>query len=128
MSDDTICTVMQKFKFDAAHYLPYHMGKCATMHGHSWTGIVFMRGKIGGHGCMVVDFTHIKRVLGEWVEKKLDHKVLNDSLPMESPTCEMLARWLFSKLKINLNGLSTTCKLVAVEIWESENSGARYEA
>jgi 6-pyruvoyltetrahydropterin/6-carboxytetrahydropterin synthase len=34
----------KEFRFEAAHQLPYHDGKCARLHGHSWHGVVYVAG------------------------------------------------------------------------------------
>ena len=61
---------------------------------------------------MVTDFTLIKRD----IEKALDHKNLNDVLPM-NPTAENIARWICDHVE--------NCYKVSVQ--ESEGNVAIYE-
>ena len=61
---------------------------------------------------MVTDFTLIKRD----IEKALDHKNLNDVLPV-NPTAENIARWICDR----------TPNAYKVEVWESEMNMAAYE-
>ena len=61
---------------------------------------------------MVIDFTHIKRV----VKDQLDHRNLNEVLPF-NPTAENIARWICDQLP--------TC--YKVEVQESEGNTAIYE-
>ena len=61
---------------------------------------------------MVIDFSHIKRV----VKDQLDHRNLNEVLPF-NPTAENIARWICDQLP--------TC--YKVEVQESEGNTAIYE-
>jgi len=119
-------TIYKEFRFEAAHRLPHHDGKCARLHGHSWVGRVDVSSHSlateGSQQGMVMDFGEIKGYLKPLVDNFLDHYYLNESLGMESPTSEEVARWVFEQLeKAGMPGL------VAVEIQETCTSGARYE-
>ena len=61
---------------------------------------------------MVVDFSHIKRI----VKDQLDRRNLNEVLPF-NPTAENIARWICDQLP--------TC--YKVEVQESEGNTAIYE-
>lgn len=115
----------KKFRFEAAHRLPHHDGKCARLHGHSWNGAVIVRGpalqKAGPKQGMLLDFGEISKPVNELVESKLDHHFLNDTLPLSNPTSEEVARWMFNELKPRLPDL------VAVVIEETCTSACRYE-
>lgn len=119
-------TIYKEFRFEAAHRLPHHDGKCARLHGHSWVGRVYVRGQklieSGPKQGMVMDFGDIKGYLKPIVEEFLDHHYLNESLGLENPTSEEVARWVFERLETaGMPGLS------AVEIRETCTSGARYQ-
>lgn len=118
-------TIYKEFRFEAAHKLPHHDGKCQRLHGHSWVGRVYIKGNelipTGTKQGMVMDYGEIKQYLKPWVEKYLDHHYLNETLELESPTSEEVARWLYHQLeRVGLLGL------YAVEIQETCTSGARY--
>lgn len=99
----------KRFTFEAAHRLPNHDGKCRRLHGHSWAAIVELGGSAlhdtGPKQGMVVDYSDIKGAVGPLVEEYLDHHYLNETLEMENPTSEQIARWLFGKIKIRVPGL-----------------------
>lgn len=101
-------------KFDAAHYLPNHPGKCSNMHGHSWQIEVTVKSKNLKDG-MILDFDKVKKVLKEIVH---DHCLLNDIIP--NPTAENLAQYYYEKIKQKISGLTK------VTVWESTSSGAAY--
>lgn len=118
-------TIYREFRFEAAHRLPYHQGKCQRLHGHSWVGRVYVESdrliETGPEQGMVMDFGEIKAYLDPIVEDFLDHYYLNETTGLESPTSEAIARWVFEKLEAaGLRGLQ------AVEIRETCTSGARY--
>lgn len=100
----------KKFTFEAAHILPHHDGKCGRLHGHSWGGSVLVTSDklqaFGPKQGMVIDYGEIKAVLSPIIEMYLDHHFLNDSLGLENPTSEEIARWLFKRLQPMLPGLS----------------------
>ena len=125
-------TIRKSFTFEAAHELPHHRGKCSQLHGHSYTLTVELRGaKIdhttdgipnSQHG-MLTDYGDISAVLDPYIIQNLDHKFLNKSLNLISPTAEAIAYHVYQDLKT-----STLAKLLwAVEIQETASSMARYE-
>jgi 6-pyruvoyltetrahydropterin/6-carboxytetrahydropterin synthase len=118
-------SLTKEFKFEYAHKLKHHDGACARLHGHSGVGRVFLRGnrlhEEGPKQGMIIDFADVKNVLNPVVAAFLDHQYLNDSLQMDSPTAENIARWLYDKLKPLIP------ELVAVEIDETCTSSCRYE-
>jgi 6-pyruvoyltetrahydropterin/6-carboxytetrahydropterin synthase len=70
---------------------------------------------------MLVDFGDVSKALNPILEHHLDHYFLNETLPLENPTSEALARWLFEQLQPALPGLA------AVVIEETCTSACRYE-
>jgi 6-pyruvoyltetrahydropterin/6-carboxytetrahydropterin synthase len=99
----------KSFRFEAAHHLPYHMGLCARVHGHSWQITVAVAGtKLGtyksGSDSMLLDYGDIKSVVQPIVNEYLDHWDLNVTTGLESPTSEALAVWLWGKLGKSFTG------------------------
>jgi 6-pyruvoyltetrahydropterin/6-carboxytetrahydropterin synthase len=115
----------KEFRFEAAHELPYHDGKCARLHGHSWRGVVYVSGaaliQSGHKSGMVMDYGDIKAFLQPLLDDYLDHHFLNKTTGLENPTSEELARWIFEQLE--QNGLSG---LLAVRIDETCTSTCVY--
>jgi 6-pyruvoyltetrahydropterin/6-carboxytetrahydropterin synthase len=93
----------KKFRFEAAHKLPYHDGKCSRLHGHSWHGVVYVAGDTlvaeGAKQGMVMDYGDITKCLKPLLDDYLDHYYLNESLGLESPTSEEVAAWIYGKLE-----------------------------
>lgn len=114
----------KKFRFEASHRLPHHDGKCARLHGHSWNGELIVQGeKLHSDGAkqgMLIDYADIKKVLEPLIDNKLDHHHLNDSLPLESPTSENIAKYIYDYIKPKLP------ELIAVRIEETCTSSCTY--
>jgi 6-pyruvoyltetrahydropterin/6-carboxytetrahydropterin synthase len=111
--------IRRHFRFEAAHVLPFHPGKCARMHGHSYRLEVAVRGPLQTDGPargMVEDFDAIKRIVHAAAIDPLDHQTLNDFI--ENPTAERIALWMWERLETDLPGLD---ELV---LWETSNSCA----
>ena len=87
--------VTKRFRFEAAHHLPGYPGKCARPHGHGYRLEVTVEGPVGEDG-LVMDFYDLKRVVEERVIARLDHRDLNDLLPL--PSAEHVAAWIWNEL------------------------------
>jgi 6-pyruvoyltetrahydropterin/6-carboxytetrahydropterin synthase len=112
-------TIRKIFRFEAAHVLPFHAGKCSRMHGHSYRLEVGVRGPIRTEGPargMIEDFDEIRRIVRETAIDSLDHTTLNDFI--ENPTAEHIVMWIWKRLESALSGLD---ELV---LWETANSCA----
>ncbi len=122
-------TITKEFKFEAAHKLERHDGKCARLHGHSWKARVILQGvtvrENGPKTGMLIDFGEVKAAVEPLVEQYLDHHYLNETLGCEHPTSEFVAHWLFNRLEVYTFGSLT--KLVAVEVDETCTSSCRFE-
>ena len=112
------------FTFEASHQLEYHDGKCANLHGHSYTMVVELSSAClqttGPKQNMVMDFQDISKVVKALLKSHLDHHHLNHSLGTDSPTAEYIAQWTFNKLHSSLP------LLTAVEIRETASSSVTY--
>jgi len=114
----------KQVKFEAAHMLPQHDGKCARLHGHSWLAVLILESMEleaeGPKAGMVMDFGDVSGAIKPILDEKLDHHYLNDTLPLTHPTSEAIARWLFDELKPSLS------LLVAVRVHETCTSSCEY--
>ncbi len=111
--------IRKHFRFEAAHVLPFHPGKCARMHGHSYRLEVAVSGDLQAAGPargMVVDFDTIAQIVRREAIEPLDHSPLNDTI--DNPTAERIALWIWERLAPHLEGLD---ELV---LWETANSCA----
>jgi 6-pyruvoyltetrahydropterin/6-carboxytetrahydropterin synthase len=118
--------IFKEFRFEAAHILPRHGGKCSRLHGHSWVGRVYIKGhhlqETGSSQGMIMDYGDIKKYLQPLLDEYLDHYYLNDTTGLENPTSEAIAKWIYQQLEAaHLPGL------YAVEIRETCTSGTTYK-
>ncbi len=95
------------FTFEAAHSLPtFPEGhKCHRLHGHSFKVAVEVAGAMEPADGVLIDYADIKAAYTPLV-KRLDHYYLNEIEGLENPTAELLARWIWDRLKPSLPLLS----------------------
>ncbi len=121
-------TVVKEFTFDSAHYLPWHKGKCQTMHGHTYRLQIGVRGGIDEDG-LVIDFSDLKRLVNALIVNQLDHKNLNEvelkDFPCESPTAENMVKWIVEQLEEEINGHNGLV-LAFVRLYETPTSYAEW--
>ena len=117
--------VTVKTGFAAAHQLRLYDGKYENLHGHNWTAQVSVEAdKLDPIG-VCIDFVKLK-VMVEKNLSELDYHNINEVPPFDeqNPSAENIARWLFLKLKVEVNTNLTRVK--RVEIFEMEGCGASY--
>ncbi len=99
--------IYKEFRFEAAHLLPNvppgH--KCGRLHGHSWKGVIHVAGEIDPQSGWIMDYGEIKKIFAP-LFGQLDHHYLNDIPGLENPTSEVLAKWIWDRLKPDLPQLS----------------------
>lgn len=89
--------VSKEFTFDAAHHLHNYEGKCKNLHGHTYKvvlGISSFTDDIG----IAIDFGDIKKIWKEQIEIYLDHRYLNETLPLMNTTAENMVVWIYEKM------------------------------
>ena len=113
--------VFKEFSFDSAHFLPnVPLGhKCREMHGHTYRLVVYLEGPIDEKKGWVIDFAELKEIVRA-ILADVDHKCLNNLPELENPTCELLAKWLWARLKKALPGLKN------IILHETYTSGVIY--
>ncbi|HVJ21745.1 MAG TPA: 6-carboxytetrahydropterin synthase QueD [Polyangiaceae bacterium] len=95
--------LLKELRFEAAHRLPNvppgH--KCSRLHGHSFKVELALYGAVNEQTGWFIDFGEIDRI---WqpVYDVLDHHYLNEVEGLENPTSEILARWIWNRLKPQL--------------------------
>lgn len=110
----------KQFRFEAAHSLPGHHGKCARLHGHSYQLEVTLRGPIKHapgvtDDGMVMDFDDLSALVRQAVLERLDHQDLNEVTGIRT-TAENLAHWIWDALL--QAGLPETL-LYRICLWET---------
>jgi len=113
--------LIKAFTFEAAHLLPnVPVGhKCRRLHGHSYRIEIKVEGEIDPESGWLIDYADLKTAF-EPLWKQLDHYYLNEIEGLENPTSEMLAVWIWTRLKPVLPLLSE------VEVHETCTSRCTY--
>ena len=94
-------SITKQFKFEAAHSLPHHDGKCQNLHGHSYVLEVTVTGPLATTGSstgMIMDFNDFSTLVQQEIIDQWDHQFLNDLLPFAT-TAEHLAQECFARLE-----------------------------
>jgi len=114
--------IWKEFRLEAARLLPYVPDghKCKRLHGHSFCVRVYVEGELDPELAWVVDFADITEAR-EPLRRQPDHYYLNDIEGLENPTSEVLARWIWARLKPTLPILSR------VDVSETCTSGCSYQ-
>lgn len=115
----------KEFTFDSAHHLHNYVGKCQSLHGHTYRLQVAMLGKPDERG-IIIDFADMKRMTTEHILKPLDHRYLNEALPLMNTTAENMVVWIYEQLAQALQdeGWSPRVKLHEIRLWETPSSYA----
>ena len=113
--------IFREFTFEAAHRLPNvpEGHKCQRLHGHSYKVIVHVEAPVDPETGWVMDFGDLKKAFKP-LEARLDHYYLNDIEGLGNPTSEVLASWIWERLKPTLPALS------ALTVRETCTSGCTY--
>lgn len=95
------------FQFEAAHLLPNlpQDHKCRRLHGHSFKAEVAVSGECDPQLGWVMDYAEITRIFKP-IWEQLDHRYLNEIPGLENPTSEVLAVWIWERLKPHLPQLT----------------------
>ena len=133
--------IAKDFRWEMAHRLQCHKGKCFNLHGHSYKMQVEFEGDVDKDTGMVIDYFDVKDIVGPLVEE-LDHTTIisdKDQLLLEKiselnsnhvivpyeTTAENLVGYFLDKIrKKKLPELITKIK---VRVCETENSYAEDE-
>lgn len=113
--------VWRRFRFEAAHWLPKvppgH--PCGRLHGHGFEVVLHANQDLGSAD-MGIDQDGLA-VLWAPLGAKLDHACLNDLPGLDCPTSEVLARWIWQRLKPRQPELSW------VTVFETVTAGCQYD-
>ncbi|MGG8343066.1 6-carboxytetrahydropterin synthase QueD [Streptococcus uberis] len=114
--------ISKTFKFDMAHMLEEHDGKCRNLHGHSYELTIFLEGDLvetGPKSGMVMDYGDVKDIVYNTVLKNLDHSfIYNRNNVLESKIAVLL---MDSERKVYPILGSTTAENITKEIFKLLN-------
>jgi 6-pyruvoyltetrahydropterin/6-carboxytetrahydropterin synthase len=129
-------SVTKRIDFCYGHRLLDYDGVCAHPHGHNAIVEIEVQRPALDARNMVVDFTDIRNVVKEWVDRELDHKmILRHDDPMvpplqalgepiyildSNPTVERIARLIYDVAR--QRGLD----VARVTVWETPSSWSSY--
>lgn len=133
---ERVWSVAARIEFCYGHRLLGHPGKCRHAHGHNAVAEVEVRAAaLDAHG-MVRDFADVKGIVGAWVDRELDHRMIlrRDDPLVEAlrslgepvcaidadPTAERLARLVYDA------AAEAGLPVVRVTLWETPSSSATY--
>lgn len=140
-------TVTKEMRFEAAHLLEGHPGRCASLHGHSYRVQVTVSSRIIDVD-MVLDFSDLKKLMMDVIDP-FDHAFIYDdkhpvvgttrkfldtcmSHNMRSvgiigrPTAENMVANIVLKLNSKMECEYKNLRLEAVKLWETETSYAEW--
>lgn len=114
--------LVHEFRFEAAHTLPRvpEGHKCRNLHGHSFKVELSLEGPVDPHTGWFIDFGDIHDAW-EPLFRQLDHHYLNEIEGLENPTSEVLAAWIWNRLKPTLPSLTR------VTLFETADARCEYE-
>lgn len=115
-------SITKRYRFDAAHKIEDHPGKCKRLHGHGYEFEVEMSGPLNGMG-MVADFDVLDEavmpILADW-----DHTYLNEVLGDRNVTAERMVAAIGALLCASEALADLT--IVRVTLWETPTSSATW--
>lgn len=129
-------TVTKQIHFCYGHRLLNYSGNCRWFHGHNGLVEIELVAEELDELGMVMDFSDIKRIVKEWIDDHLDHKmILHKDDPLvpalkehgeplylldENPTAEAIARVIYREVK------RQGFPVFEVRLWETPASWAAY--
>lgn len=113
--------IFNTYHLEAARRLPGlpDSHPCSRVHGHSFKVDIVVCGEVRAETGWVMDFAELDAAF-EPIRSQLDHRYLNELPGLENPTSEILAQWIWQRLKPAVPGL---CRIV---IAETHRSGCVY--
>ncbi len=126
----------KEIHFCFGHRLMNYVGKCRHLHGHNGKAVITVAARELDDLGMVADFSGMRRHIGDWIDRTLDHKMLLfEADPLvavlraagepvfamaEHPTTENIAKLIFEWVD------SEGYPVVEVTMWETATSYATY--
>jgi 6-pyruvoyltetrahydropterin/6-carboxytetrahydropterin synthase len=128
--------VTREIDFCYGHRLLNYDGKCKYLHGHNGRAVIAIESpKLDARG-MVLDFSDIKRVVSNWIDENLDHRMIlhrdDPARPLleqlgepmylvdTNPTAENIAKLIFDYAK------GQGFPIVEARLWETPRCFATY--
>ena len=129
-------SITKAIDFAYGHRLLDYDGKCRYLHGHNGLLEVDVRTETLDELGMVMDFSEVRRIVKDWVDENLDHRMVlcreDPAVPVlaelgeplylmnENPTAENISKHIFEESR--RHGLNVS----EVRLWETPSSCAIY--
>jgi len=119
----------RRYQFESAHRLPHVAPghKCGRMHGHGFAVIVHAQAHPGAQRACLdagldarLDITALDRLWAP-LHAQLHQACLNDIEGLDNPTSEHIARWIWQRLRPQLQALRW------VTVYETATCGAHFD-
>lgn len=133
---ERVYSVAARIEFCYGHRLLDHPGPCRHPHGHNAVAEVEVRAAALDARDMVCDFADVERVVGAWVDRELDHKMIlkrGDPLvaalrALGEPVCVIDANPTAERIARLVHDAAAAAGLpvVRVTLWETPSSSATY--
>lgn len=68
--------VSKEFRWEMAHRLPFHEGRCKNLHGHSYKALIQFEGELDKNG-MLIDFYDVYKLVNPIIDE-MDHSIICD--------------------------------------------------
>jgi 6-pyruvoyltetrahydropterin/6-carboxytetrahydropterin synthase len=113
--------VWRRYVFESAHRLPNvaPTHKCGRMHGHGFEAILHVNTAVGSRP-IGVDYDRLDQCWGP-LHTEFHQACLNDIPGLENPTSELIASYIWRRIKPSLPGLSR------VTVYETATCGAHFD-
>ncbi len=128
--------ISREIDFCYGHRLLNYRGKCCHLHGHNGKVVITLEGTELNSSGMVLDFGHIRKVVGQWIDDHLDHQMIlsrdDPAVPLlqelgepmylmdANPTAENIAKLIFDFVA------GQGFPVVEVRFWETPHCLATY--
>ena len=114
--------LVHEFRFEAAHRLPRVPAghKCARLHGHSFKVELSIDGPVNPDTGWFIDFGDL---MAAWdpLHRQLDHNYLNEIDGLDNPTSEVLAKWIWDRIRQKIP------QLARVTVFETCDARCEYQ-
>ncbi len=116
--------IWRRYRFEAAHQLPNvpEGHQCGRMHGHGFEVILHANQSLQSDNFEADMGVSFEQIDSYWkpIHEQLDYACLNDIEGLDNPTSEVLANWIWQKLKPLFKELSW------VTVYETHTSGCNF--
>ena len=128
-----MATITRIFEFDSAHRVMNEKVKCFNLHGHRFKVEATFEYSFKGALGYAIDFKEIKRIVGAWIDEKLDHAcILNPNDEQLIMLCRnynwrlyIMGMGTFGDINPSAENLASELFYTIRQLFAEDNSGVR---